>query len=286
MKLSIIVPNYNSKIIDKTIKAIINQETKYWFEVIVVGVDDFGLISQNEKVVFINTKTKCPPARARNIGASVSIGDLLVFIDSDCIPPPFWINEIIKSFNEEEFLAVGGGVKFKDNKYWTLADNISMFHSFMTSNSRRKVNELPSLNLAIKKDAFLGVNGFNEKYLYPSGEDFDLTLRLSRQGKLLFNPNAWIFHYPPRSSFQDLIKHSYIQGKYSTKINREGANILSIIIFKPIFLLLFSPIFALLATLKIFLNKNLLKYVRVFPAIYLSKFVWCIGAVNSPWQKR
>lgn len=285
MKLSIIIPNFNSKIVDKTITSILNQKTDYWFEIIIVGVDDFGLIEENIKVKFINTKSKCPPARARNIGANAAKGDYLVFIDSDCISPPFWLEELMKYFHEEEIIAIGGGVKFPEFNYWTLADNISMFYSFMTSNPRRYVKKLPSLNLVVKKNAFSYIQGFDEKFLYPSGEDFDLTMRLSYIGNLLFNPDAWITHHPPRSSFRALVKHSYIQGKYSTKIYMKNNNYFLNIIYKPLFLFIFSPWLALMVTLKIIFNKNFIQYFYLFPAIYISKFIWCFGAISSPWQE-
>jgi GT2 family glycosyltransferase len=246
-------------------------------------VDKYGLINEGEKITFFNTETKCSPSKARNIGAKKSGGDFLVFIDSDCIAPSFWLEELIKSFTDDKIIAIGGGVKFPENNYWTLADNISMFYSFMTTNPLKYVNKLPSLNLVVRRESFNLVHGFDEKFQFPSGEDFDLTLRLSKHGKLLFNPKAWITHQPPRSTLKDLQRHAYIQGKYSTRIYSDG--IITRLIYQPIILFFLAPALSLGVTLKIlFINVNL-KYFYLFPAILFSKYSWCLGAMSSPWRK-
>jgi len=47
-KLSIVIPNLNSPVIDATIRGLENQTlSKDLFEVIVVGRDDLGLVHQN-----------------------------------------------------------------------------------------------------------------------------------------------------------------------------------------------------------------------------------------------
>lgn len=284
MNLTIIIPNYNSSIIDKTIASIINQTTKHSFEIIVVGVDKFGLVCEKENISFFNTVTRCPPSKARNIGANLSKGEILVFIDSDCIAPAFWLEKLLEPFLNEDIIAVGGGVKFPENNYWTLADNISMFYEFMVTNSKKFVTKLPSLNLAVRKKTFLGAHGFDEKFLFPSGEDFDFTFRLSQKGKLLFYPNAWIFHHPPRASLKSLVKHSYFQGKYSTKLSNSN-NFYSFIIYHPVILFLIAPLLSILVTLKILLKNKNIKYFYLFPAILISKFTWCIGAISSPLRE-
>ena len=65
---SIIIPNLHSPIIDRTIQSILNQETDHTYEIIVVGMDKFGLVEKFPEVNFIKTPAPVGAAEARNIG--------------------------------------------------------------------------------------------------------------------------------------------------------------------------------------------------------------------------
>jgi glycosyltransferase involved in cell wall biosynthesis len=48
------------------------------------------------------------PAAARNRGAQEATGDLLFFIDSDCIPEANWIEKMSTPFSDERVVGVQG----------------------------------------------------------------------------------------------------------------------------------------------------------------------------------
>jgi GT2 family glycosyltransferase len=54
-------------------------------------------------------------------------------------------------------------------------------------------------NLAVRKSVLEEMNGFEESYKVPSGEDWDLTCRISRKCKILFAPDAIVAHEHPVS---------------------------------------------------------------------------------------
>jgi len=286
MKASVIIPAYKSKILEQTLKSLSNQSLKIDFDITVVGIFEKCLIDRFPETKFIHTQIKCPPAKARNMGAINSKSDILIFVDSDCITPRGWIEKILSPFKANEIVAVGGGVKFPEENFWVIADNLSMFHSFLSVGKAKQVANLPSLNLAIRNDIFQSVMGFNENFPFPSGEDFELISRIFTFGKIVFVPEAWVFHNSPRSNLIDMIKHAFIQGKFSTKIFYKNKNFFSKIIFNRISLFFLTPYYSLFATILLFTKKETIKYVYVFPAILLSKFVWCIGAFFSPWQSK
>ena len=287
IKASIIIPNLNSPIIDKTINSLIEQKTEIEFEIIVVGIDKFNLIkSDTNQVKFIKTKKPTPPAIARNMGASTAKGDFLFFIDADCVASPQWLNNHLRAHQAVNRLSViGGGVIFPNDNYWTFSDNISTFHEFMTHLPRQEKKMLPSINVSIPKNIWDLTNGFNENYPYPAGEDSELTLKIhTMKYPIIFEPEATVVHMPNRNRFIDLIRHAYRFGQYSIKSNAAYWDIL----FVPfplrhwLLTILFSPILSAYVIFKIVLKEKLpLKYWHTLPIIYILKIIWCFGFASQ-----
>ncbi len=288
MKLSVIIPNLNTPVIDKTINSLIAQSLNPdCFEIIVVGKDDFNVMTPNSRIQFDVTERPYSPAEARNRGVRQASGDFIVFLDADCICPPDWLAILYKLIENRDFDMIGGGVCTPRNNYWTLADNLSMFHEFMVWQPACYRSTFPSLNLSIRRSAFNSVRGFDESYPVPSGEDFELTERLTRAGyQGWFEPSFWIYHEPPRHSLSHLLRHGFFQGKYSTKIrypNRPGS--FPAWLRSPWVLRFFSLIIALIGTIKIFAQPHHWKFLLTFPGIFASKVAWCFGAATKPdWK--
>ena len=286
-QVSVIIPNLHSPIINFTIDALEKQIfTQGDYDITVVGADKFNLVRESDRVHFDQSDIPLSPAQARNRGAAQTNGEIIVFIDADCIPDLKWLAILWSHFSDPSINVVGGGVKFEDENYWTVADNISMFYNFLAHNPPGPKQHLPSLNLAIRRTAFEEVGGFDERYPRPSGEDTDLTIRLRKAGYILnFEPEVIILHNPPRNTLFDLLRHSYYQGMYSTKVEPRYAQEEGLPgIFGTRFgLVLFSPLLAMGITFRIFSSYYILKkYWITVPAVYLSKLAWCIGASNHP----
>jgi cellulose synthase/poly-beta-1,6-N-acetylglucosamine synthase-like glycosyltransferase len=272
--------------IDSTIIALENQDfdrTRY--EVLVVGIDKFGLIKESDLVRFDRSEQPLSPAEARNRGASQTEGEFIVFTDADCIPDPEWLRVFAKCFRDPNINVIGGGVRFGQSNYWTLADNVTMFYNYLDILTAGKRDLLPSLNLAIRRETFTDIGGFDERYPKAAGEDSDLCIRLRNAGhELYFEPQARVVHEPPRNRFSDVLRHSYKQGQYSTKLDPRYAEQVDLPrwLRHPLALILFAPILAFGAFYNVFRNTKVLwQYWYTAPVIYLSKLAWCWGAANT-----
>ena len=282
-KLSVIIPNLNSQIIDHTIRGLENQSlSKDLFEVIVVGRDDLGLIHQNDLVRFEHTPEVMYPGQARNYGAAQSSGEILVFIDADCVPRIDWLKVIVSRFADTDISILGGSVEISSNNIWTLTDNLSLFHEYLNIHPPGNRSLLASLNLAIRRSVFDLVSGFDDTRI--ASEDSDISIRLRQAGyNLFFEPQAAVHHTPPRSTLKSMLKHHYHQGKYSIKVDSRYENIGAFPRFlrTPWVLILLSPLLAAGATLRIYRSREIIRaYFLLTPLIFISKIAWCFGATR------
>ncbi|MDZ7695446.1 MAG: glycosyltransferase [Deltaproteobacteria bacterium] len=275
-KISIVIPNLNSPIIDKTIKSIFENITPHMnYEVIVVGKDKYNLIQKN-KIKFIETKDILNPAQARNLGVHHSTGKIVCFTDADCITGKNWMTYLVEML-KEGYGAVGGSVTFDAANYWTLCDNITCFY-FMLSDRPRGVYEgdvLGTLSFCITKDTFVEIGGFDERLV--TGEDFDFGIRLRNRGyKMGFEPRAVVSHHPSRSSMESVLKHveSYANGFFDLLHKYPDLTIQTEFFASHRWLLFFSsPFKSLYFCIRLFYqHPTLRKYWYTMPGIFMIKF--------------
>ena len=129
---SVIVPNLHTPTVGETVRALEQQVYGHsQFEVIVVGMDKFGLVQESDVVHFDRSERPLSPAQARNRGARQARGEVLVFTDADCLPRPDWLAVLAERFADPQVTVVGGGVTFDRQNYWMFADNLSMFYDYL-----------------------------------------------------------------------------------------------------------------------------------------------------------
>ncbi len=196
--LSVIVPAYNEEErLGRLLEALQNQETGD-FEVIVVddGSGDRTLeVARNSKARVFSNPHK-GPAWQRNFGAKQAKGEIIVFTDADCVPPRQWLGEMVAPFRNREIAGVSG-------TYRTLNSGsaLARFEGYEIENrhrrmaARRYIDFVSTFSAAYRRDAFLKAGGFDASFPTSSGEDTELSFRLSEMGyKMVLNPAAWVWH--------------------------------------------------------------------------------------------
>jgi glycosyltransferase involved in cell wall biosynthesis len=122
-------------------------------------------------------------ARARNAGAAVARGAALAFVDADCAAVPGWLGALARGLEERELAA--GPVEIVTR---TPPSALERFEARSRYDQEHAVRcgWAASANLAIRRDAFEALGGFDTAYRHV-GEDVDLCVRAGRAGMAI----AW-----------------------------------------------------------------------------------------------
>lgn len=177
--VSAIIPAFNSKeTIGRCLQAIRNLDHPAdKVEVIVVdngssdATPDIAL-QYGARVLFY---PKIFVSEMRNMGVASSIGEIIAFIDSDCIVSPDWLRCGLRQLEDSRVGIVGCGYAINNPPSWI---ERHWFSSHLIPKS--KVNFLPAGNMLLRKDVFWRAGGFNPRL--ETGEDSDLCLRLRKLG--------------------------------------------------------------------------------------------------------
>jgi len=286
-EISIIIPNLNSPTIDRTIDSLRRQSRGLEdAEVIVVGVDESGLVKEDSTVKFVSTGAPVIPSVARNMGIAHSRGRYLFFIDADCIAAPDWLERLSPYLHKKE-CAVSGAIIFGENNYWTLSDNLSMFHEYLPNSPRGPRRYLPTINLGVHRNIIADVGEFDE--MLPTAEDMDITARMYLQGyELYFEPQAIVYHLPQRSTPWQVWQHFMASGRNSIRVRERYQDVFEtpLPLMNPWLLLILSPLISLFMVLKILLSEgHFRRYWQTAPVLFLTKLAWCLSAVRGLWEQ-
>ncbi|MBU2258681.1 MAG: glycosyltransferase, partial [Candidatus Omnitrophica bacterium] len=208
--VSIVIPSYNnSKFIVEAIKSIFNQSyPRDKFEIIIV--DDGSTDDTRERVdgmrksgsvslryFYQNNKG---PAAARNLGIRNSRGEIIAFVDSDCVVSKTWLQEISRGYDNQRVAGIGGTIRGIDDN-----SIINRYCVYVKIKERPKMDKtgivyLITANASFRKCCLDDVGGFDERYTFAGGEDPDLCYRLRKMDYYFkYNPRAVIFNRHKKS---------------------------------------------------------------------------------------
>jgi len=192
---SVIIPTYERHDqLDAIMECLINQIERD-FEVVIVDQSSTKWPNAEKiygmPITYYYTPVK-GAVRARNTGASISQGEVLVFTDDDCIPKEDWLLNARKYFLDTSVVGVEGIIvsDHQNDVNWRPVTNVGFEGiGFMTA------------NLFVRNEAFWQIGGFDLQFDRPHfREDTDLGWRLQELGTISYAQDVEVFH-PAQSRF-------------------------------------------------------------------------------------
>ncbi len=258
--ISIIIPVKGHRIIDRLLTKLSEIPKPEDTEILVIDAAKGTLNDIKNKFplvrwLYYKSNYKQSISEQRNFGLLKSKGDIIVFIDADCIPTNSWLLNLINPIRKDNESVTSGKI-ISMSKY-----PLKWKFDYELLKSTRYLLFIPTMNSAFLKRVFNQIGGFDNIFKY-GGEDGDISIRLHEQGfKIRYVHNAEIYHdwgdinknikrifLYGRANFVLIFKHKYKLFKYINLIEVSAFPIylffLPITLFWPLYLLfLIIPFF-------------------------------------------
>ena len=222
--ISIIIPNHNGeKTIGRCLEAAHNSNYSN-FEIIVVddcSKDNSTAIIAQYPCRLIRISEHGGASRARNIGAENSKGDVLFFIDADCLLQKETLAKAAFAYmkNGPEII-IGGTYTWLpyDQNFFSIFQSIYIHYS--ETKNIQNPDYIATHAMLIRAEIFKTSGGFNEEFM-PILEDVEFCHRLKRMGyKLRMEPDIQVQHifgFTLKKSFRNGIRKTKYWSIYSIK---------------------------------------------------------------------
>ena len=130
------------------------------------------------------------PATARNRGAAIASGDVLVFVDSDVVIDTRSLAHVARRFaSEPELTALFGAYDEDPAEPGFISQGKNLAHCFIHQRSAGDAQTFWAGLGAVRADAFAALGGFDERFTRPSVEDIDFGYRIrAASGRIVLDP--------------------------------------------------------------------------------------------------
>ncbi len=235
-KISVVMPTYNR--VDRLRRALAAFETQsvdcHDFEVVVVsdgstdGTDGFVREAKMPFRLIFRAQPNSGPAAARNHGARMADGDLVLFVDDDVVAQPHLIEQHLRSHagRREPLVVIGPMLTPPDYRpsafvRWEQAMLYKQYDALRRGDFAPTHRQFYTGNASMSRRLLLDIGGFDERFR--RAEDVELAYRLADLGtRFVFNAEAIGYHYAERS-FDSWMAIAHDYGKNEVVFDREQA---------------------------------------------------------------
>jgi mycofactocin system glycosyltransferase len=128
------------------------------------------------------------PSYSRNRAVREATGEIVAFIDSDCVAERSWLWDLVPYFSWEQVGAVGGRTlnyytKTGLDRYEEVASPLDMGKHLLIEGEGTSTFYVPTCNLLVRRSLYQKLGGLREDLRV--GEDVDLCWRLRARGEYL-----------------------------------------------------------------------------------------------------
>jgi GT2 family glycosyltransferase len=206
--ISVVIPTYDRPAqLDACLDALgRSTHPRDAFEVVVV--DDGSPAPLDEVVdrhrgslgIRLDRQANAGPAAARNRGAALARGAVLVFTDDDCLPDPDWLSALSGHVSRRPGHMIGGRTVnlLTGNPFSSASQHLVSYlyeYGLSTAGPKPWTAFFASNNLAVPASEFARIGGFDVDFPLAAGEDRDFCARWNEAGlPAHYAPDAVVRH--------------------------------------------------------------------------------------------
>lgn len=159
--------------------------------------DDPAAITRDFRCHLVSTGARYGPAYARNIGASLCNGNVLLFVDADVCVYPDTLERIARRFSADPRLAtLIGAYDSSPGHRSFLSQYRNLLHSFTHRTANESASTFWAACGAVRAHVFRQFGGFRTEYRTPSIEDIELGYRLAAGGcRMVLDRTLLVTHW-------------------------------------------------------------------------------------------
>jgi cellulose synthase/poly-beta-1,6-N-acetylglucosamine synthase-like glycosyltransferase len=206
MHVSIVIPAYNAaKTVGGCLDALLPQTTGSDCEIILVddGSRDATRAIAAARGASVIGQENRGAAAARNVGAQNARGEIILFIDGDCVPAQNWVQAMLEPFADPDIIGACGMKQTRQRGIVPRFVQLEFDYRYDNERQRRYIDFVDSGTAAYRRAIFLANGGFDTRLA--DAEDVDLSYRLSERGyRMAFAENAIVYDPHPESLIEYL----------------------------------------------------------------------------------
>ena len=222
IRISVVIPHLNQPaLLDRCLRSLF-QGVRQPDEIIVV---DNGSTASPEAVcgaypgVRLFSEPEPGPGPARNKGVAESSGDVLAFIDADCLADPAWLAEAERTMGDPDTHILGGDVRisYADPARLTMLEAYEGIFAYRMDRYIAREGFTGTGNLVVRRSALQKVGSFAGLSI---AEDRDWGQRATRMGYRIRYVAGMKVYHPARQTFSEMWKkwdrhsaHDYVAAR-------------------------------------------------------------------------